>query len=452
MKLSEKEIRAKMRAIKSEISQVKTSYNSKLEILSHKEERLRNKNSIRKEFGLYSTEKALSEAAELEEVRKQIASLKNERNAKVASLKDEYDKLKDDYRANYDMFKKEKDKERAKQIDAARFFLKRHKIKIIVVASIVSIIVAIVVILIVQHNIVVSIERGRNYYIDMPSEVTFDCEATETYSGATCKEREVTGSFSNYDTVKFGWEYGMTINGNNFTDTVSGSIISPSLYKTDDFSIDKLPDGFDSQNAISLINTVLDNETVAVKTFTVHYKFTNSDIELISKLHNDWVNWRIQETEKKAAEEAAKAEQEEKARQEAERKVVEEQVAKEEAERKAAEEQAAKEEASKSYKVKTIAEGENCPSNAQLCYISGMSTGYTQYGYGMARGKVINNTGENISYIQLSMDMYNASGAKTGDCFANSSGLAAGTTWEFEALCDSWPSGGTLKNLDITWW
>lgn len=116
------------------------------------------------------------------------------------------------------------------------------------------------------------------------------------------------------------------------------------------------------------------------------------------------------------------------------------------------EEKAAEEEARRHYKWKKIDDGETCPNNADLCYIIDDAHGYTNYGYGTVSGRVINNTGKDASYMQISFSIYNASGAKTGDCWDNVSGLTAGKTWVFEAYCTSWNSGGSYGDLNISWW
>ena len=107
---------------------------------------------------------------------------------------------------------------------------------------------------------------------------------------------------------------------------------------------------------------------------------------------------------------------------------------------------------SQQYLLKTINEGESCPSNAKFCNIAGESSGYTKYGYGYMRGKLINNTGKNYSYVQITAEIYNSSGAKIGDCLDNTSGLSAGGVWAYEAYCTSWASGATIKNGSVSAW
>lgn len=107
---------------------------------------------------------------------------------------------------------------------------------------------------------------------------------------------------------------------------------------------------------------------------------------------------------------------------------------------------------SQRYLLKTINEGETCPSNVKFCHISGNSTGSPKYGWGTMRGKIINNSGKNYSYLQITADVYNSAGSKIGDCWGNTSGLEAGATWEFEAYCSGWDYGVSLKNADISGW
>lgn len=107
---------------------------------------------------------------------------------------------------------------------------------------------------------------------------------------------------------------------------------------------------------------------------------------------------------------------------------------------------------SKKYVLATIKDGENCPSNVQFCNIPGKSEGYPAYNYGYMRGKLINNSGKNYNYLQITADIYNPAGSKIGSCWGNISGLQAGESWEYEAVCDAWVSGASVKNGDVSGW
>lgn len=107
---------------------------------------------------------------------------------------------------------------------------------------------------------------------------------------------------------------------------------------------------------------------------------------------------------------------------------------------------------SQKYVLKTISAGESCPSNAKFCNISGKSEGYPAYNYAHMRGTIINNSGRSYSYLQITADVYNAAGSKIGSCWDNISGLAVGETWEYDAYCDAWVSGASVKNGDVSGW
>ena len=204
---------------------------------------------------------------------------------------------------------------KTKLFDKAKAFFERHKVLTIIV----GLIIIVSLVSNIKHSISASIENGKNFYITIQDEFSFDCEATDSDStSAYCKERTISGNFSNYDTVKFDWDYKIAINGDTFTYRVTNPIKSD-FYQTDNFDINNLPDEFDAHETIELRNKVL-NKTVASKFVTVHYKLNDSDKQIISRLHDKWVAKKAQEeADKKATEEAAaKAEQEEQARQETE--------------------------------------------------------------------------------------------------------------------------------------
>ncbi len=105
-----------------------------------------------------------------------------------------------------------------------------------------------------------------------------------------------------------------------------------------------------------------------------------------------------------------------------------------------------------SYVLATIGANEKCPSNVKFCNISGNSTGSATYGYGTMKGQLINNTNKDYSYVQITAEVYNSAGSKVGDCWGNTSGLKAGTTWQYEAYCSGWAANGSLKNGQVSGW
>lgn len=439
--------RRKIRSLKSEISQIKSSYSNQITPLKQKAHQL-SQGPIA--VGLLASKLAEKRNKQREETVKEIKRLQKELDEKLAPLEKELERAKQEYRGNYEKLREGDRKALENKITDIKLFSKQYKIPLIIGATATGFILLWLIISNISHDIIINVEKNRDYYINAPETVSYVCNAKESTHVLSCEEQHVEGDFSNYDTVELERSYDYEINGSKFTRNIQSSI-NPSLYKTNDFDASNLGKGFDMTTSLSLKNIIL-NEVVASRTIRVHYDFNESDIQLISKWHDNWVS--------EEAEKAAKAQQEaeEKARREAEEK-----AAREEAERKKAEEEAARQaeeearkqaekEASTHYKIKIIDEGEKCPSNAEYCYISGEASGYTKYGYGYARGKIINNTGKKLSYIQVSLGIYNASGSKVGDCWDNLSGLNEDGIWTFEAYCTAWPQGALLRDLDISAW
>ncbi len=440
-------MRKKIRSLKSEISQLKASYSNQIKPLKEKARQL---SQTPLAMGVLASRLAEKRNQRREEIIKEVERLEKELDEKLAPLEKELEKEKQNYRDNYEKLKEGDKQILENKITDIKLFLDHYKILLIIGIILIVIIILGAASSVISHNNIVNAEKNRNYYINAPDDVSYICNAKESARTLDCEEQRMEGDFSNYDTVEFEWSYNYKIEGNKFTKSIQSSINS-SLYKINDFDTNNLASGFDTTVSLSLRNNLL-NEIVASKTVRVHYDFNESDIQLISKWHENWVS--------EEAEKAAKAqrEAEEKAQREAEEK-----AAREEAERKKAEEEAtrqaeeearkqAEKEANTHYIYKTINEGENCPSNAEYCYIDGQSSGNTKYGYGYARGKIINNTGKKLSYIQVSLGIYDSSGAKVGDCWDNLSGLNKGGVWTFEAYCTAWPSGATLKDLEISAW
>lgn len=455
MKASSKEAYKKVKTLKAELSQTKTRYHNLIYSLKQRESLARQFKSV----AIGSKTSAMREQ-KLQDIRNRIKSLERERDEKIGKLEKELATIKDDYRDNYEKYKEEDKKVRRNKIDNKKqdikIFFDRNKLKLIIAAIILLVIAGVNIVKSIRRGI----EEGRNYYINIDESYVFDCNAR--YDGgfsAYCEDRFISGEFSNYDTVEFNWIFSIDINGNKFTKKLY-DYIDPSYFQKSDFNIEDLRKGIDKKYSFDLENKIL-GKIVASKDVKIHYNLSEADLDLVTQLHNKWVADEAEKAAKaqKEAEERAQREAEEKARREAEEKAAKEAQAQKEAEEKAAREKAAQEEAArkaaeeearKSYKIKIINDGENCPANAQYCYISGNSSGYTSYGYGYFRGKIINNTGRNLNYIQVTVDIYNSANSKVGDCWGNLGGLAAGATWEFEAYCTAWPNGASLKNIDIT--
>lgn len=92
----------------------------------------------------------------------------------------------------------------------------------------------------------------------------------------------------------------------------------------------------------------------------------------------------------------------------------------------------------------------NMPSaNVPVYTESALSNGY---GGGTITGVARNRTPNRFSYIQIIFGLYSSGGAKVGTCMTNLAGLSTGEDWRFEAFCANWPSGGSYKLEDVTYW
>ena len=471
MQSSSKEIRRKIRSKKAEIHRIKSSYNEKITQLKDKERTLRDKVYFKERMSLISGGASGEEQKRLEDVRNELVKVKSEKEKKLAAAEAELDKLQDDYRDNFDKYQKADKKKLENKITDAKNTIKRNKTAIVIGSTVVGALLLFFLVNTIINAIAVAGEESKNFFININDQFTFDCNVTvdNRYANSTkCAEREISGEFSNYTSVIFAYSYypgsgayndtSVTTNGNNFTKKLNDELVTRTLWETDEFDYSALGSGIDREYRLELFNTKL-NRAVASKVVKVHYNFTEADKNIISDNHSGWVEWKKAEEERKVAEEAKKqAEKEEanrKAAEEAAKKKAEEEAkkqAEEEAARKKAEEEAAKKEASTIYKWKTIKDGETCPSNARLCVVYDGGSGYAKYGYGTIKGRVLNNSGRDASYMQISMSVYNASGVKIGDCYDNVSGLGSGKTWAFEAYCTGWSEGVTSGDLDIAWW
>lgn len=61
-------------------------------------------------------------------------------------------------------------------------------------------------------------------------------------------------------------------------------------------------------------------------------------------------------------------------------------------------------------------------------------------------GEATNESGDDYSYVQISFSLYDSTNTKVGDALANTNGLAAGQTWQFEAMG---AESGTVESFDI---
>lgn len=330
MEMSSKEIRAKIRSLKSELSQTKSYYFNKINPLRQREIQLRNRPLA---VGLLTQKLIAKQEQKLEGIRNELKELEKERDEKIGKLENELKSLKNTYRKNYDKYKAEDKKARKEKIDDAKIFFDHYKYAFIGLAVFFVIIILISIISAVSKNSEIANERNRNYYIKIDEQFTFDCNAYINDSWIICESRSLTGEFSNYDTVEFNWKLDLTTNGDSFTQVINDRVDGTS-YRKADFNIDDLRNGMDRLHSVDLKNTVLD-EIVANKNIMVHYNFTDADLDIISQMHDKWV---AEEAEKAAKAQQEKEEKEKKEAEEKARKEEEERAATEEAERKAQEE------------------------------------------------------------------------------------------------------------------
>lgn len=57
-----------------------------------------------------------------------------------------------------------------------------------------------------------------------------------------------------------------------------------------------------------------------------------------------------------------------------------------------------------------------------------------EYGNEVITGILKNNSGQDVSYVQVEINLYDASGIQTGTTMANTNNLDAGARWRFEAM------------------
>ncbi len=68
-----------------------------------------------------------------------------------------------------------------------------------------------------------------------------------------------------------------------------------------------------------------------------------------------------------------------------------------------------------------------------------------------ARGSLKNNATKDYDYVQISFKTYDKESNVIGSCYTNISGLAAGETWKFEAICTS-GDVASVKVDEVTGW
>jgi len=68
-------------------------------------------------------------------------------------------------------------------------------------------------------------------------------------------------------------------------------------------------------------------------------------------------------------------------------------------------------------------------------------------------GTFTNNTDSDLSYVQVSYNLYDADGAVIGNAYANANNIKAGGTWKYEAYCSASPDDiVSFERGDVTAW
>ena len=182
-----------------------------------------------------------------------------------------------------------------------------------------------------------SIERNRDYYIDVDDEITLDCNLWQDAESGNfqCTNGVLAGKFSKYDTAELDGDSELSIDGSSFIYSVASPIISAKQYKTKDYSIDSITGKFkDIKSKLWIYNTYL-RENVLGKSIAVSWRFSDDDIAKLNEANQKWLDEeRAREEAERQAAEAAKAAEEQ-------RKAEEAQKAAQEAAEKAAAEAAA---------------------------------------------------------------------------------------------------------------
>lgn len=66
--------------------------------------------------------------------------------------------------------------------------------------------------------------------------------------------------------------------------------------------------------------------------------------------------------------------------------------------------------------------------------ITGLRVKEGEYGNRVITGVVENNSGREVSYVQVEINLYDSEGVQVGSTLANVNNLAAGAKWRFEAM------------------
>lgn len=158
-----------------------------------------------------------------------------------------------------------------------------------------------------------SIERNRDYAINLDDEYNFACNLTydDKQNSFSCAGRTIEGTFTSYSTDELHLSLsGADVQGDSFSVSLPIVQIDASNFETDNYSSDNIIDKYGRTTFdASIYNTHL-KEDVLNKTITVNWQFSDDDLAMINAKNVVW----------KEAEAAAAAQQ--KAQEEAARRAV----------------------------------------------------------------------------------------------------------------------------------
>lgn len=165
-------------------------------------------------------------------------------------------------------------------------FLKKHKSVILPTSvSLISFLVVVIFCIVwsVSNNFV---GFTQNYFIDITEDeesLIVNCNLKEIDDSLVCSNKEVYGTFSNYDSVEL---IGAKTDNNIFKLEFSYSV-PKSIYETSDFSLDNLPNETEVNLLVGLHDKILDKILLS-KEVKVLYRFDENDRNLISEAHSKW--------------------------------------------------------------------------------------------------------------------------------------------------------------------
>ena len=119
----------------------------------------------------------------------------------------------------------------------------------------------------VMATILESVERNRDYIIDVDSEYNFACNLTydATQDKLSCAERTIDRTYSSYSTTELhSSESGMSTGGDEFSIKLPIVEISADNYETDSYSHDVI-----TKNSVKLLSIYLYITTILTKTLPI---------------------------------------------------------------------------------------------------------------------------------------------------------------------------------------